>query len=309
MKFSLTLIFAFLMIFLSSCNSTSPINMEQKVINLNIKTGDKNKNLIIESLLKNEQKFTINFQNENAYFLENNVLNSRLNYFCKGFINDQRDILEKIIFKNKNFNEKKVLVVYLKEHENLANELKEKYPSEDYYLINEVNFETQIKTLLDIDASFSRFLTLSKLDNNIQISHTPRIKNNIASIYFLMDYENGKTIMPIFRSYAFDIDFYSSSEIFHDALDFKKLIDFEKTYIPFTKSMIETIANENNSILQEKIILALINDYVEIEKIYQHNLFRKNYKPKSGNNIVRRNNCIDRDLNLWQISSDNFNQT
>ena len=78
------------MIFLSSCNSTSPINMEQKVINLNIKTGDKNKNLIIESLLKNEQKFTINFQNENAYFLENNVLNSRLNYFCKGFINDQR---------------------------------------------------------------------------------------------------------------------------------------------------------------------------------------------------------------------------
>ena len=57
--------------------------------------------------------------------------------------------------------------VYLKVNENLANELKEKYPSEDYYLINEVNFETQIKTLLDIDASFSRFLTLSKLDNNI----------------------------------------------------------------------------------------------------------------------------------------------
>ena len=74
-----------------------------------------------------------------------------------------RDILEKIIFKNKNFNDKKVLVVYLKEHENLANELKEKYPSEDYYLINEVNFETQIKTLLDIDASFSRFLTYLNL--------------------------------------------------------------------------------------------------------------------------------------------------
>ena len=73
--------------------------------------------------------------------------------------------------------------------------------------------------------------------------------------------------------------------------------------------MIETIANENDYTLEEKIILALINDYVEIEKIYQNNLFRKNYKLKSGNNIVRRNNCINRDLNLWQISSDNFNQT
>ena len=51
-----------------------------------------------------------------------------------------------------------------------------------------------------------------------------------------MDYENGKTIMPIFRSYAFDIDFFSSSEIFHDALDFKKLIDLKKHIYPLRKA-------------------------------------------------------------------------
>ena len=33
-----------------------------------------------------------------------------------------------------------------------------------------------------------------------------------------MNYEIGKTIVPFFRSYAINLDFYSSTEIFHDAL-------------------------------------------------------------------------------------------
>ena len=308
MKISLTLIFTLLMIFLTSCNSAPSSSMQQKIINLNVETNDKNKELIIESLLTNKQKFNINFQDDNSYLLENNVLNSELKYFCKSFLDDQKDLLEKSIFQNKVNKNKNVLVIFSEEQTTLVNKLKKKYPNEDYYLIRKANFEIQIKKLLDIGSSSSRFLKLSQLDKNIEISHTPRIKNNISNIYFLMNYEMGKTIVPFFRSYAFNLDFYSSTEIFHDALDFKKLLDFEKTYIPITDKMIKNLSNKNSFNLQDNIAITLINDYIEIEKIYQHNLFRENFIPSSGNKIVKKNNCVKRDLNLWQISSDNFIQ-
>ncbi len=308
MKISLTLIFTLLMIFISSCSSAPSSSMKQKIINLSIETNDKNKELIIESLLVNKQKFNINFQDENSYLLENNVLNSKLKYFCKGFLDDQKDLLEKLIFQDKANKDKKVLVIFSKEQTPIAKKLKEKYPNEDYYLMKEGDYEIQIKKLLDIGSSSSRFLKLSQLDKNIEISHTPRIKNNISNIYFLMNYEIGKTIVPFFRSYAINLDFYSSTEIFHDALDFKKLLDFEKTYIPITDKMIKNLSNKNSFNLQDNIAITLINDYIEIEKIYQNNLFRENFIPSSGNKIVKKNNCVKRDLNLWQISSDNFIQ-
>ena len=272
MKISLTLIFTLLMIFISSCSSAPSSSMKQKIINLSIETNDKNKELIIESLLVNKQKFNINFQDENSYLLENNVLNSKLKYFCKGFLDDQKDLLEKLIFQDKANKDKKVLVIFSKEQTPIAKKLKEKYPNEDYYLMKEGDYEIQIKKLLDIGSSSSRFLKLSQLDKNIEISHTPRIKNNISNIYFLMNYEIGKTIVPFFRSYAINLDFYSSTKIFHDALDFKKLLDFEKTYIPITDKMIKNLSNKNSFNLQDNIAITLINDYIEIEKIYQHNL-------------------------------------
>ena len=308
MKISLTLIFTLLMIFLTSCSSAPSSSMQQKIINLNVETNDKNKELIIESLLTNKQKFNINFQDDNSYLIENNVLNSELKYFCKSFLDDQKDLLEKSIFQNKVNKNKNVLVIFSEEQTPLVNKLKKKYPNEDYYLVRKANYEIQIKKLLDIGSSSSRFLKLSQLDKNIEISHTPRIKNNISNIYFLMNYEMGKTIVPFFRSYAINLDFYSSTEIFHDALDFKKLLDFEKTYIPITDKMIKNLSNKNSFNLQDNIAITLINDYIEIEKIYQHNLFTENFIPSSGNKIVKKNNCVKRDLNLWQISSDNFIQ-
>ena len=74
------------------------------------------------------------------------------------------------------------------------------------------------------------------------------------------------------------------------------------------KLMIKNLSNKNSFNLQDNIAITLINDYIEIEKIYQHNLFRENFIPSSGNKIVKKNNCVKRDLNLWQISSDNFIQ-
>ena len=308
MKFSLTLIFAFLMIFLSSCSITSNTSNTQEVLSLNIETTDKNKEIIIESLLKNETIFNVDFHNENSYSLGNDILNSNLKYFCKSFLDDQKDILEKSIFKDKEFRNKKVLIVYTEEFIDTANKLKEKYPNEEYFLLKDGDFEIQIKKILNIDLSISRYLDFSKLDKNIQISYTPRIRNDISSIYFLMNYSDSKTVVPIFRSYAFNIKFFSSSEIFHSALDFKKLIDFEGTYIPLTDKIIEKLSKKEDLSMKENIEIFLINDLLTIEKIYQKNLFKENFTPDSGNLVVSRSNCIKRNLDLWRVSADDFNQ-
>ena len=308
MKFSLTLIFAFLMIFLSSCSITSNISNTQEVLSVNIETTDKNKEIIIESLLQNETIFNVDFHNENSYSLGNDILNSNLKYFCKSFLDDQKDILEKSIFKDKEFINKKVLIVYTEEFIDTVNKLKEKYPNEEYFLLKNGDFEIQIKKILNIDLSISRYLDFSKLDKNIQISYTPRIRNDISSIYFLMNYSDSKTVVPIFRSYAFNIKFFSSSEIFHSALDFKKLIDFEGTYIPLTDKIIEKLSKKEDLSMKENIEIFLINDLLTIEKIYQKNLFKENFTPDSGNLVISRSNCIKRNLDLWRVSADDFNQ-
>ena len=112
--------------------------------------------------------------------------------------------------------------------------------------------------------------------------------------------------MPIFRSYALSIDTFSSSEIFHDANDIKKLVDFENTYIPITNKMIDNISEKQDSLIKNEVENTLIRDFLTIEKINQNNLFRENLLPDSGNNKVKRNGCLDRDLNLWQVSTSNF---
>ena len=306
MNFSLTLILTSLILFISSCSMTPNQDYVKPNLSLNIETSNKNKEIIIRSLLKDGTIFSINFNNEDSYFLEDDLLNSKLKYFCKSLIEEEREVLEKNIFENKKSPNKKVLVVYSEGFQNYASLLKNKYPQEEYSLVKFGDFDSQIKTILNVDDSEKKYKDLLRLDKYIKISYIPRIRNDISSIYFITDYDIGKTIVPIFRSYTLSTDTFSSSEIFHDANDIKKLVDFENTYIPITNKMIENISEKQDSLIKNEVENTLIRDFLTIEKINQNNLFRENLLPDSGNNKVKRNGCLDRDLNLWQVSTSNF---
>jgi hypothetical protein len=173
-------------------------------------------------------------------------------------------------------------------------------------MIKSGDFDSQIKEILNVNLSTKNYNDLAKFDKDIDISHTPRIRNDIASIYYITNYDIGKTIVPIFRSYALYIKTFSSSEIFHDANDIKKLVDFENTYIPITNKMIENIKKKQDPLIKNEIENTLIRDFLIIEKIYQNNLFRENLLPDSGNIKVKRNGCINRSLNLWKVSTATF---
>ena len=306
MKFSLTLILSCLIIFISSCSMSQKQDFVKPDINLKIETTNKNKEIIIQSLLENRSVFSINFNDEDSYFLENNILNSDLKYFCKSLIEEEREVLEKNIFKNKNEVNKKVFVIFSENYMDIASLLKNKYPEEEYLMIKFGNFDSQVKKILKVDLSESNYDDLVKFDKSLEISHSPRIRNDIAKIYYLTNYDIGKTIVPIFRTYALNIDTFSSSEIFHDANDIKKLVDFENMYIPITKKMIENISKKHEVLIINEIEKTLITDFLIIEKINQNNLFRENLLPDSGNRKIKRNGCINRDLNLWKVSTTAF---
>jgi hypothetical protein len=306
MKFSLTLILTCLIVFISSCSISPKQDFVKPDINLKIETSNKNKEIIIQSLLRDENIFSIDFNDEDSYFLEDNILTSNLKYFCKSLIEEEREVLEEKIFKNKKEVSKKVIVIYSKNYMDIASMLRNKYPEEEYFMIKSGDFDSQIKEILNVNLSTKNYNDLAKFDKDIDISHTPRIRNDIASIYYITNYDIGKTIVPIFRSYALYIKTFSSSEIFHDANDIKKLVDFENTYIPITNKMIENIKKKQDPLIKNEIENTLIRDFLIIEKIYQNNLFRENLLPDSGNIKVKRNGCINRSLNLWKVSTATF---
>ena len=308
-KPSLTLILSCLIMFIVSCSSIPTKNEKKQNIklNLDIKTSNKNKEIIIESLLKDDIKFSINFDSNNAYLLKNDVLNSKMKYFCKSFLSEQRDAIESSIFKKKEGINKKILIIYSNKYESIAMSIKSKHPNELYFLLNKEGFEENIQKVLDINSSFQRYSKISNLDKNIEINHIPRSRKDISKIYFLVDYDFGKTIVPVFRSYALDIKFYSTSELFHNATDVKKLADFENTFIPLPLEIIQKINNKRDIVnMKNGFEILMINDFLTIEKDYQNNNYSKNIILETGPTKFQRNKCINRNLPISKININNI---
>jgi len=304
MKSSLTLILSSLIMFIVSCSSIPVQNQNKSNIKLklNIETSNKNKEIIIESLLKENIQFSIDFDANNSYLLKNEVLNSNMKYFCKSLINEQREIIESAVFNKETGDEKKILIIYSDKYINFVQSIKSKHPKELYYLLNKKDFENNIKKILDVNLSIERYSQISNLDKNIEIQHSPRIRKDISKIYFLIDYDLGKTIVPIFKNYALGIDFYSTSELFHGAADIKKLADFEGTSIPLSSEIFQKIlVKKNITNIQNEFEILMINDFLEIEKMYQNNLYKRNIQLETGYTKIQKNKCISRRLPIWKI--------
>jgi len=304
MKFSLTFFLSSLLLFLISCSSIPNQNQKELNINLAIQTSNKNKDLIIESLFESNIEFSVSFDELASYELSDNLVNSKMKYFCNSLLQDERNLIESSVFRsNKNEN---ILVVYSSQYADYVKNLKKEYPDELFLSVDNLNYEEKIQKILNVISSLNKFSIISKIDKSIKIQHEPRVRNDISKIYFITGYELGKTLVPTFRSYSLDIDLYSTSEIFYDAPDLKKLADFENSFIPVSNKLINRINTNDASSIKMKIEKILIEDFLIIENVYQNNLFNDNYQLNTGNAKIRRNNCIKRDLYLWRVSTNNI---
>ena len=305
MKFSLTLILSSLMLFLASCSTSTVKKTDSTFLNIKLQTSNKNKEIILEHLLEQDFNFSVEFNIENSYKLNNNIVSSNLKYFCNSFIQDQNMHLETLIFDSTRNNKKKILIIYSKNYEKDASKIRNKYPNELYFYLDREDYEYRIREILGVNNSFNKNTQILSFDKSLKIEHSPRIRNDISKIYYLLDYDFGKTVVPIVRNYAFEIDSYSSSEIFHDASNIKKLVDFENLYIPLSDEMLEKIKkNKNIKSIENELEKLLIEDLVLIEKVYQNNLFRKNLMLNTSTQRIQNNNkCIKRNLSISRISS------
>ena len=304
MKFSLTFFLSSLLLFMVSCTSIPNQNKNNLNINLAIKTSNKNKELIIESLFESNIEFTVNFDQPGSYELPDNLINSKMKYFCNSLLQDERNLIESSVFKSNQT--KNVLVVYSSQYANYVENLKEEYPNELFLSVNSSNYEDKIKEILNVISSLNKFSIVNKVDRSIKIEHEPRVRKDISKIYFITNYELGKTLVPAIRSYTLNIDLYSTSEIFYDASDLKKLADFEDSYIPVSNKYINKIGANDASNIKINIEKILIEDFLTIENVFQNNLFYENYELNTGNARIKRNNCLKRDLYLWKVSSNNI---
>ena len=289
--------------------SNVEVNKKIKNINsidLNYFTSEKNKEYLIESLLKLNVDFNADFVNPNGNKLKDNLLYSNLLYFCKNFIDEQRDFIELYLFLNES-NQNNTIIVYSQEFFEIAEELKEKYPQAIFSIIDNSDYEEFAKKTLNLDLSNKRFEAIELLDKNIDIKTIPREKKDFDSIYFLLDHSIGKSIIPIFRSHLINTNFYATSEILLDMASFKELNDFESVLIPSPGYFYKTLSDKDKiKSFGEEYNKALIDDLLLIELFRESNINKTDLILKTGQVRYNQNSCINRDLKLWEISLDNF---
>jgi hypothetical protein len=313
-KQSLTFILTVLISVISGCTTTTvdnknfiDVNDISRVLNanklrLNYSLSNVNKEYFISALLNKEFEFDVKFD-KNGRKLNNNLLDSNLSFFCNSYIEDQRSRLNLSLYKEID-NQKDILVIYSEEFIAQADELKLNYPNSKFYFLNSKNnFEDFALAVIGIDSSVKRFDDLQKNDSSIVMKYSPREKKDFKKIYFLTEYNIGKSLVPLFRSYLIDTEFYSTIDILLGASSIKELNDFENIIIPvpsyFFENLTSKIIVEN---LKDELSKELVEDLILAESIYQNNFYGKNVKFNSGMAKVNRGQCIKRKLTMMKVS-------
>jgi hypothetical protein len=313
-KQSLTFITVFLLAVLSSCAVSSNDfkknflteddireTLSKTELKLNYLINDKNKEYFISSLLESGYKFNIVFDENGKKFIDK-LTESNLSFFCNSFLDDQLYQLENILFYNNNSREK-LIVAFSNEYKNRIDTLEEKYPEVKFFLISN-NLDTFSQQITGIESSFKRLNGLESLDRNITINHNPRERKDFNKIFFLTSYDIGKSLVPIFRSYLIDTEFYSTTELLMGASSLKELNDFENVIIPVPSYLFKEISlNKDIISIEDELNKALIEDLILAERIYQSNISNINMMFNSGISKVSKGQCINRNLPLWEVST------
>ena len=316
-KQSLTFITVFLLAALTSCAGSNNFNknfltendiretLDENELKLNYLINDKNKEYFISSLLESGYKFNIVFDDDGKK-LKDRLTESDLSFFCNSFLDDQLYQLESILFYNNNSREK-LIVAFSNEYKNRIDALEEKYPEVKFFLISN-NLDAFSQQITGIESSLKRLNGLESLDRNITISYNPRERKDFNKIFFLTDYDIGKSLVPIFRSYLISTEFYSTTKLLMGASSLKEFNDFENVIIPVPNYLFEEISlNKDIKSIEDELNKALIEDLILAEGIYQSNISNINMMFNTGISKVSKGQCINRSLPLWKVSTDTTN--
>ena len=264
-------------------------------LKISIRTSEKNKEMLVESLLQENILFSISFS-ENDFFINDDVFASNLKFYCQSFIEEQNNKLE-----NRLLREEKILIVFSSEYEEDANALMLNNSDHIYLRINSDDYENKLQKILEINNSYNKAELVSSFDKSLKIEHTPRLRQDLKKIYFLVGYNEGKSVVPFVKSFSTDLQLFSSTRIFHEADNLNDLADFENLTIPVSKNFIAKAEKNNFNNLKKKFENLLLEDYINIEKAYQNNIFNSKIILNTGLTQINRGACVERNLGFWNI--------
>ncbi len=262
---------------------------------LSISTSEKNKEMLVKSLLQENILFTISFS-ENDFVINDDVFASNLKFYCQSFIEEQNNKLEDRLLR-----EEKILIVFSSEYEEDANALMLNNSDHIYLRINDDDYENKLQKILEINNSYNKAELVSSFDKSLKIEHAPRLRQDLKKIYFLVGYNEGKSVVPFVKSFSTDLQLFSSTRIFHEADSLNDLADFENLTIPVSKNFIAKAEKNNFDNLKKKFENLLLEDYINIEKAYQNNIFNSKIILNTGLTQINRGACVERNLGFWNI--------
>ena len=282
---------------------------EVKSIRLSINVDERYKNYLIQAATNIDKRINIIFDEEISKIdISLNVLNKSLPGFCNSFQNDQLNSVEKVIFSNDLLQAKDTLIIYEDIFSGRQYKLKNKYTNVRSALYSDEQFDIFASNALGVSESLGRYKKINALLPNIKINSTPRVRQDIKNIYFLMTYKNAKGLVPAFRyNYSIGINSYASINLIENISNISNTADFEYLIIPIQNQFKDDVSLnqfEKNSTIEDRLIYDNLFDLIMISYLSHNNIKDGMLNGRSGMLTIKKGRCTSRELPLSKINSE-----
>jgi hypothetical protein len=161
---------------------------------------------------------------------------------------------------------------------------------------------------LGVSESSERYSKINALLPNININNTPRVRQDIKNIYFLMSYRNAKGLVPAFRyNYSIGINSYASINLIENVNNINMIADFESLIMPISNQFGDTIylnQFKNNASVEDRLIFDNLHDFLLITFLSKNGINEGVVNGRSGILYLAEGKCTKRKLPLKTINSD-----
>ena len=284
--------------------------LKQNYISLNFNVDEEYKDLLLQAAI-NLKHLKINLvfnNNQNAFIVNSDPLNENLPGFCESFQTDQLNSIEKAIFANNDIEETETLVIFENTFRNKQSEIKKLHRNIRTILYTDQQYEIFASDNLGITENLVRHKKIDALLPKININNTPRIRNDVKNIYFLLSYENAKGLVPAFRyNYSLDLNSYASINLIENINDVNKIVDFESLIMPVPNQFRDNIfINQfsDQSNIKNRLIYDNLHDLILILALKDKGIKNAIVNGRSGILFLNQDQCILRELPLKRINAD-----
>ena len=146
-------------------------------------TNEKNKDILIKLSLNSGYPFNLEF-NDSGIFIDENLIDSVHYGFCNSYSQDQRSLIEKVVFDG--FQKDEILVIYGKNFESYISYLRLNFPFASFAEITSSNYDEFVTEVLNIQESKGRKNAIQALDKNTNLVFLPRKNQNLRKIFIIL---------------------------------------------------------------------------------------------------------------------------